>query len=105
MSKVHKVPLFTVEEAPMSQEPQKLPIIHPKKIFDKELKTMEKIDKLTVRRSRDITLEPIDEEDSSDLDSVPDDDLDKYFKITKEVNFTRPLEAILNDRNFNIKTI
>lgn len=103
MSIIHKVPLNPKVPA-SSSEPEKLPTPSlPKKPFNTELKTMEKIDNLTVRRTKDITnLDTVIEEDSSDLDSIPDNELDKFFTISKNFNFTKPLEAILDDRSFAI---
>ena len=113
MSIVHKLPLLSEApasapaSAPVSAEPKKLPMKpSSSKLFAAELNTMKKIDDLIVRRTKDITkLESIVEEDSSDLDSIPDDELDKFFKTSVDVKqFTKPLEAILDDRSFAIKT-
>lgn len=76
------------------------------KPFSSEISMMENIEKLVHRRTKDITkLESIIEEDSSDLYSVSDDNLNKYYETSDNLKpFTRPLEAILNDRTFSIKT-
>lgn len=118
LSIIHKLPFMHTAPSsvtppsssmapPSSREPEKLPLKTPsKKPFASELTTIKKIEDLTLRRTKDITkLESIVEEDSSDLDSIPDDELDKYFKTSDNLKqFTKPLEAILDDRSFAIKT-
>ena len=78
--------------------------VHETSDLMKQVKVMEKIEKKTLRRTSDImALETIPEENTDDLET--ENNLDKYFPgpIVDTKEFDRPLEAILDDRNFQTK--